>query len=341
MTVHVVALPHTKTVRDPSWCAFTSQTITFCDMLTSLGHRVVLYAADETDTADTELVTICTGDAPIDWDPTAPHWQAMNTAAVEAIAARHEPGDVVALTAGRCQATIADAFPTVIEPIVGYSGPNPNTHRAFPSQAWRHCVAGAEAGDAARADGRFYDRVIPHAVAPQPYRRDHDGYLLFVGRLEQRKGLDVVGEIAARTGRRVLIAGQGPYPIPDGCEHVGTVGPDLRAELMGGAVALLAPTLYVEPFGLVAVEAMRCGTPVVSTDWGGFCDTVANGVSGYRCNTLAGFLDAIEACGDLDRAEVAGWAARYDPSYISLDYNRWLRDVAAVAAGPGWYAPRE
>jgi glycosyltransferase involved in cell wall biosynthesis len=201
-----------------------------------------------------------------------------------------------------------------------------------------HTILGAEAGNANQANGRFYDTVIPHAVEPQPYRDTHDGYLAYVGRLEQRKGMDVVGEIAKHTGRRVLIAGQGPYPVPEGCEYVGVVNPAGRAALMGGAAALLCPTTYVEPFGLVAVEAMRCGTPVISTNWGGFVDTVAPAVSGYRCHTLHDFMQAVDKCADIDRSRVAQWAERFDPSAIAPMYYHWLRAVESVVLGAGWYA---
>jgi glycosyltransferase involved in cell wall biosynthesis len=300
---------------------------------------VTLYAGLENDT-DAELVTVCQpSENPIDFDPGALHWVNMNNRVILELKDRAAPGDFLCLTAGRCQRQIALARPDLIcvEQAVGYGGPFA-PYRAYPSYAWMHTILGAEAGNANQADGRFYDTVIPHAVEPQPYRDTHDGYLAYVGRLEQRKGLDVVGEIAKHTGRRVLIAGQGPYPVPDGCEHVGVVNPAERAALMGGAAALLCPTTYVEPFGLVAVEAMRCGTPVISTNWGAFAETVVYGISGYQCATLSAFLTAVEDCADIDREKVARWAARYDPTVVGPMYYNWLRAVESVVLGQGWYA---
>jgi glycosyltransferase involved in cell wall biosynthesis len=313
--------------------------ILFCDML-SADHDVTLYAGNETDSDYAELVTVTNPpDNPVDYTPDALHWVNMNIKVIAAMNAHAQPGDLLCLTAGLCQRQIAVARPDLIcvEQAVGYGGPFAE-YRAYPSYAWMHCVAGAQAGDPCGADGRFYDAVIPHAVEAQPYRETHDGYLAYVGRLEQRKGLDIVSEIAARTGRRVLIAGQGPYQLPENCEYVGVINPTERAALMGGAAALLAPTTYVEPFGLVAVEAMRCGTPVITTDWGGFTETVRQGVSGFRCHTLLDFIEAVDACADIDRANVRDWASRYDPSAIGPQYDRWLTAIHQVVHGSGWYA---
>jgi glycosyltransferase involved in cell wall biosynthesis len=333
--IHVVGLPHTEAVRDPSWCAFTSQLLTFAEMVQAGGRDITLYAGPTTD-ADCELVTVVDDPPsnPIDFNPDALHWQDMNRRVIDELYERAQLGDIIALSAGRAQKQIADGRPelTAIEYAVGYAGPFAN-YRAYPSYAWMHAVMGAESGDAGKADGRFYDQVIPHAVQPQKLHAGGD-YLLYVGRLEERKGLAVIRDIAQRTGRKVLVAGQGPAEVPEECEYLGVLGPDERTEVMGGAHALLAPSLYLEPFGLVAVEAMQVGTPVISTDWGAFPETVANRVSGFRCRTLHDFLEATEM--DFDRAQVRAYGQRFTPQVIGPLYHEWLTRIETLNSD-GWY----
>ena len=197
-----------------------------------------------------------------------------------------------------------------------------------------HHLAALEPTD----DARLFDSVIPNFFDPAEFtpRAGHGGdYLLFLGRHTPRKGLAVVAEVAKHTGLRVLTAGQGQERVP-GAEYVGVVGPAARAELLAGAAAVLAFTTYLEPFGGVAVEAMLSGTPAITTDYGAFTETVAEGVSGFRCHTLAEFVAAVDAAQSLDRAGVAAWAQRYTMDAVAPLYAAHLARLATLP-GDGWY----
>jgi len=185
-------------------------------------------------------------------------------------------------------------------------------------------------------DGRFFDVVINNAFDPDDYlfRADNDGYLLYMGRMTPRKGLEVVAELAKR--HVVLSAGQGE-PIP-GVEHVGVVRGAVKAALLAGARAVLVPTIYLEPFGGVAVEAMLSGTPVIASPFGAFSETVAPGISGYRCHTLAEFLQAAEAVDELDPKQIREWALnRYTLNVCAPQYDQWLGRLSTLY-GAGWYS---
>jgi glycosyltransferase involved in cell wall biosynthesis len=95
-----------------------------------------------------------------------------------------------------------------------------------------------------------------------------------------------------------LIAGVGTPPTYG--EYLGPVGLE-RAELYQNAKAVFVPTTYVEPYGTVNVEAQMCGTPVITTDWGAFTETVIDGVTGYRCRTFGEFVQASIDAPKLDR----------------------------------------
>ena len=110
-----------------------------------------------------------------------------------------------------------------------------------------------------------------------------------------------------------------------------------RAELMGAAKAIFVPTLYVEPFGGVAVEAMMCGTPVICTDWGAFPENVEQGVDGFRCRTLAEFVQAMSDVEGLDRELIRRRAVgRFSTEAVGPQYARYFERLQALW-GEGFY----
>jgi glycosyltransferase involved in cell wall biosynthesis len=170
---------------------------------------------------------------------------------------------------------------------------------------------------------------------------------LFVGRLIGRKGVDVAVQVTRALGLRLVIAGQGKLQnaaegldIRDShVEFVGSVGPEARAALMGGAHMLFAPTYYIEPFGNVAVEAQLCGTPVLTTDWGVFPETVVHGVTGYRCRTFDDFVWAATNVHRLNPAHCRQWAVEnYSVQRVRWMYQEYFAKIADISRA-GWYEP--
>jgi glycosyltransferase involved in cell wall biosynthesis len=266
----------------------------------------------------------------------------MNQRASTEIRKRWEHGDVLGLIGGLCQKPIADELadlgPLVVEWGIGYSGVLDNSHKVFESYAWAHHVAGLRQQD----DISFFDTVIPNCFNPNEFRfREPDDFVLFMGRPTIRKGLPIVEEIAKRIDSPVLHAGQpGQTPIA-GTDYLGIITGDTKADTLARARAVLVPTTYLEPFGGVAVEAMMSGTPVITTDWGAFTETVEQGVTGFRCRTLREFLDAVDASADLDRAVIRDRAIeRFSTDEGSRLYSRYLERVSTLH-GAGWYAGAE
>jgi glycosyltransferase involved in cell wall biosynthesis len=212
-------------------------------------------------------------------------------------------------------------------------------YRVFESYAWMHSIyAGWK--NPTTADGQFYDAVIPGYLEPEMFplgdgKGDEKGeYYLFIGRLIDRKGYRIAQEVCERLGKRLILAGPGEQSGYG--EFVGSVGPEQRAKLMGGAIATFAPTLYVEPFGNVVIESQACGTPTITTDWGAFTENNPES-SGFRCRTLREFVQAAEGVKYLDRQKVRNRAVSlYNLDTIALQYEAYFQRLLTLW-GDGWY----
>jgi glycosyltransferase involved in cell wall biosynthesis len=349
MRFHLVNFPHTQVTAEYSTSPFTDKLRKFATMMKQRGHTVYLYAGNVTDAQCDELVECYSeeerrefqGDkhyTELSWDSSLPIWTRFTERVVTEVRKRAQPHDFICLSAGWSQRPIAEALPELmsVEYSVGYAG-SFSKHRVFESYAWMHAVYGAETGgDVTKADGRWYDAVIPSFLDPQQFSlRPKQDYYLFVGRLLDRKGYHIAIDVCRELGKPLVVAG--PGTPPEGTRHVGVVGPEVRNHLMSGALALFAPTIFLEPFGNVAIEAMASGTPVISTDWGGFTETVVQGKTGYRCRTFEEFLRAATEAPQLDPVEIRAHAlSHYDMNVIADTYERYFRRLETLW-GDGWY----
>lgn len=335
-TFHLPALPGQPITKENSVCAFTQKVRKFADMMIPLGHEVVIYGDQEHSSMAEHVACYPECDPP---PFNADAWEPFNAAAIKEIRKRAKAGDVLGLMGGLCQVSLVQAFPEMypVEYGIGYAGCFA-PYKVFESYAWMHTCYGQQRGTDA-ADGSFYDAVIPAYFEPEDFPENTGGgdYLLYVGRLTQRKGIEIVTETAKRLGMPLKLAGAGDW-VPEYGEALGNVKPVERGELMAGAKALICPTIYVEPFGCIAVEAQLCGTPVISTDWGAFTETVRQGVSGWRCRRLGEFMWAVENADTLDKAAIRRHAqATWSLEAVGSRYDHYFRHLKTLE-GEGWYA---
>lgn len=196
-------------------------------------------------------------------------------------------------------------------------------------------------------------RTIHHGIDMAKYRLEtkKQDYLCFLGRVAPPKGTHLAIEIAKRVGLPLKIAGdiQPAYrdywetkvkPEVDGrlIEYLGEIGMEEKSELLGGARAMLFPIQWDEPFGLVLVEAMACGTPVLAMPGGSVEDIVEEGVSGHVRRTTQELADCVMKC-SFDPAELRRYAEtffsreRMVHDYVEL-YTGILRDRYWAQAEP-------
>ena len=170
---------------------------------------------------------------------------------------------------------------------------------------------------AAQAVGLAPLAVIHHGldVKCSPLGAGAGGYFACLGRMHPNKGVHVAIEVARRAGVPLLIAAkmrerreheyfkERVEPLLGGdVEYIGEVGVDGRNRLLADAVALLNPIRWPEPFGMVMIEALACGTPVVAFRNGAAPEIVEHGVSGLLCDTVDEMVEAVERAPTIDRA---------------------------------------
>jgi len=178
-----------------------------------------------------------------------------------------------------------------------------------------------------------------------------DGYLAFLGRISPEKRPDRAIEIAARLGMPLKIAAKVDRADRDywhavidpmikshrNVEYIGEIGEHQKAEFLGNASALLFPIDWPEPFGLVMIEAMACGTPTVAFRAGSVPEIIEDGVTGFVVDDIDQAVVAVERARRLDRAKVrARFDARFTAERMARDYVAlYERQRALAEQGPG------
>jgi glycosyltransferase involved in cell wall biosynthesis len=169
-------------------------------------------------------------------------------------------------------------------------------------------------------------QVIHHGVDPVgfPVGEGRGGYLLFLGRMAPEKGAHRAIEIARRADMPLLLAAKMAAPeehryfeervrprLGPRARFLGEVGGEAKLRLLADAVALVNPIRWCEPFGLVMLEALACGTPVLAFPEGAAPEIVEHGLTGFLCTDVEEMAAAATRIGDIDRRECRSAATSY------------------------------
>ena len=177
------------------------------------------------------------------------------------------------------------------------------------------------------------------------------GYLAFLGRISPEKRPDWAIEIAARAGMQLKIAAKidradqtyweeeirplvARHP---NVEFIGEICDREKADFLGDAAALLFPVDWPEPFGLVMIEAMACGTPVIAFRRGSVAEVLKEGISGFIVDTVEQAVAAVARAASLDRAAArAEFEARFTAERMANDYLKLYRAQAQMELELPW-----
>ncbi len=225
----------------------------------------------------------------------------------------------------------------VVTTIHGFSSPSIiPVYKKY--NAYGHYVAISESDKSPQLD---YIATIHHGidVAPFAFSGATGEYLLFFGRIHPEKGVREAIDVAQRVGIKLVIAGiiqDRDYfttevePHIDGTtvEYLGSVGPDRKADMLGGALALLHLISFDEPFGLSLIESMACGTPVIAFRRGSMPELIRQGETGYLVDDVEGAVKAVSAINTIDRSACrTDVIRRFTSARMARDYVRVYQQI--------------
>jgi hypothetical protein len=190
----------------------------------------------------------------------------------------------------------------------------------------------------------WFDAVIPGYVKAEEFefKAEKEDYLLCLGRMIDTKGIHVAAQLAKEKNIKLILAGNGDTSwVKDfpNVEYVGVVGIEEKKKLLSNAKATMCNTHYVEPFGNVHIESLMSGTPVITTDWGVYTETVPHGEVGFRGRTWNDFLYAFDNLDKINPKKCREWAmANFSMDAVYPKFNAFFEKCAKhFTAQKGWY----
>lgn len=310
------------------------------ERLVTLGHDVTLFASGDSVT-DAELVKCCKRALRLDCtciDPWVHHVLMM-----EEVFSRADDFDVIhfhtdylhfpftrrekvpCLTTLHGRLDIPDLLPLYKEfretPLVSISEAQ---RRPIP---WANWV------------GTVHHGINIHELSLQERPGD---YLAFLGRVSPEKGLNYAIQIAIRAKRKLKIAAKvdradrdyfeteiKPWLSHPLIEFIGEIGNSEKGEFLGNAIALLFPINWPEPFGLVMIEAMACGTPVIAYPGGSVAEIMLDGVTGFLVHGVDEAVAAVNRIPSIDRRSCREhFELNFSDDRMAKDYLNIYRKIA-------------
>lgn len=319
-----------------------------CDGLVTLGHHVTLFAAPGS-RSTANVHEVLTSSYPDDIGQSLYESDHVSRVlnVVDEMAEKGKPFDVLHDHCGFTTVAMADRMSTpLIHTLHGpFTADTSAFYRQHGDRAWLVAISEAQRASAP-ADVRVAG-VVPNPVDVEhwPFTSEKQDYAFWLGRFEDFKGAHRAIAAARQAHIPLVLAGRvqpgqeeyfqreiEPHLDNEQVRYVGEVGGDEKRDLFSNARTLLMPITWNEPFGMVMVEAMACGTPVIAFAQGAATEIVEDHVNGYLVDDVESMAAAIA---DLDQIDPAACresvAKRFTPEIVAKAYVDIYR--RAVASG--------
>lgn len=277
-----------------------------CEGLVKKGIDVTLFATQDSVTS-AKLCSICKCGYEVDKTIEPKVWECLHISEVFERAAEfdliHNNYDFLPLSYSKLVKT------PVLTTIHGFSSPDIlPVYEKYNDNSYYVSISNAD-----RSDKLDYIDTIYHGLNLKQFtlKKEMGDYLLFFGRMHPDKGAKEAIQIAKAFGKKLIMAGiiqdqdyfdQEISPhFGEDIVYVGSVGPEERDKLLGGAYTLLHPIYFAEPFGLSVVESMACGTPVIAFNKGSMPELIESGKNGFIVSDVNEAVEALKKIPELDR----------------------------------------
>lgn len=299
MIFHCLSIPYSPTNKEHSLCAFVQKVYKFCNEMTKRGHTVYHYGHKDSVVNCTEHITVTDdnvlkesyGDlnkwknSGYNQDVSTTAFKIFNNNCISQINKRlKSKNEFILCWFGfgheQCVKHFYDKA-IVVEPSIGYDSMFAPV-KIFETNSQMHKLHGA-----AQQNIKFGSTAVIYPGFNEEdftYKFEKSKYCVFLGRVIEEKGAKLAYEICNHIGQEIYFLGPNILKLKDTkhCKMIGFCDPIKRNEYLSNAKFLLAPSLFTEPCNWAAIESQFCGTPVISTNFGGFTETILHNKTGYH-----------------------------------------------------------
>jgi len=311
MVFHCLSVPYSATKKEISLCAFTQKVYKFCEEMTKRGHTVYHYGHEDSQVKCTEHITVTNDEIlkksykDLNKWKTSGFNQSVETEAVKIFNDNcikelnnkiKSPNEFILCWFGFAHDQCTKHFANkaiVVEPSIGYDSMFAQI-KIFETYAQMHKMHGR-----LKTQIEFNNEFVVYPGFKKEdflFKKDKSNVALFLGRILEPKGAKAAYDMCNSIGQEIYFAGPNILGLKDSkyCKMLGFIGPDERKKLLSEAKFLLAPSLFIEPCNWTVIEAQFSGTPTITTNFGGFTETVNQGNTGFRCSTYEEFKFSIQ-----------------------------------------------
>ena len=303
MIFHCLSVPYSPTNKNVSLCAFVQKVYKFCDEMTKRGHTVYHYGHEDSIVNCTEHINVINNDILKNSYGNLNDWkikgfdQNVNTEAVKTFNNNciielnkriKSNNEFILCWFGFAHEPCVKHFYSkaiVVESSIGYDSMFAPI-KIFETHSQMHKMHGASKTNVDfGSEFVVYPGFDPNDFL---YKKEKSNTALFLGRIIEDKGAKLAYDICNHTGQDIIFAGPNILNLKDTkyCKFVGFVDPTQRMHLLSDAKFLFAPSLFTEPCNWTVIEAQFSGTPTITTNFGGFTETVLQGETGLRCSSI-------------------------------------------------------